>query len=68
MFLNIIILGTAGNEERIFDFGNGAQMNNLILTRSGTSAYLRFDVIPYNSGFGDIYIFFDVLVLIPIGL
>lgn len=35
--------------ERIFDFGNGAPNNNLILSRSGTGGNLRFSIFNLNN-------------------
>lgn len=39
---------SAGNQARLFDIGNGQSMDNLVLTREGSSDVLRFD--NFNSG------------------
>ena len=39
---------SAGNQARFFDIGNGQSMDNLVLTREGSSGNLRFD--NFNSG------------------
>jgi PA14 domain len=44
--------GNIGNFERVFDFGNGAPNNNILLTRSGTTSTLCLHVIPGTNADG----------------
>lgn len=41
--------GTMGFWERIFDFGDGAPFNNILLGRRQTNAYLSFQIFQLNS-------------------